>query len=496
MSENKPGASHSGRLGEALKQLSKDTAVYGVSTIVGRFLNFLLVPFYTNIFLPEEYGIITNIYAFIAILNIIFIYGMDAAYIRFAKNEEIGNEKDIFSTPYFAVLIFSLIFSLIIIWLKVPLGESFAVPDNYNYLFLFVASILFTDAIAVIPFIRLRIERRSKKFAAFKIINIVINVSLNLYLILKLKMGIEAVFISNLVASVITFFLLTPSILKLLNFSFSSSIFKRMLKFGLPYLPAGLGSILIQVIDRPIMEHLTDLNTLGIYQANHKLGIFMMLFVSMFQYAWQPFFMQESKSEDAKKIFSRVLTYFTLVASIILIVLSLFIDNIIRFEIFGKTIIGQDYWSGVTVVPVILFAYMFNGLYVVFTAGIYIKEKSIYVPLITGAGAVVNIISNFILIPVLGMMGAALSVLASYIVMAAGLYFVTQKFYKINYEKKKIAIIFLLILLFGAIYYFLYYNIEIILIYKFLMLILFLASILFFVIDKKEIEFIKNKFSR
>jgi O-antigen/teichoic acid export membrane protein len=380
--------------------------------------------------------------------------------------------------------------------LRVPLGDSFAVPDNYNYLFLFVASILFTDAIAVIPFIRLRIERRSKKFAAFKIINIVINVSLNLYLILKLKMGIEAVFISNLVASVITFFLLTPSILKLLNFSFSSSIFKRMLKFGLPYLPAGLGSILIQVIDRPIMEHLTDLNTLGIYQANHKLGIFMMLFVSMFQYAWQPFFMQESKSEDAKKIFSRVLTYFTLVASIILIVLSLFIDNIIRFEIFGKTIIGPDYWSGVTVVPVILFAYMFNGLYVVFTAGIYIKEKSIYVPLITGAGAVVNIISNFILIPVLGMMGAALSVLASYIVMAAGLYFVTQKFYKINYEKKKIAIIFLLILLFGAIYYFLYYNIEIILIYKFLMLILFLASILFFVIDKKEIEFIKNKFSR
>jgi len=496
MLENKPGASHSGRLGEALKQLSKDTAVYGVSTIVGRFLNFLLVPFYTNIFLPEEYGIITNIYAFIAILNIIFIYGMDAAYLRFAKDEEIGNEKDIFSTPYFAVLIFSLIFSLIIIWLKVPLGDSFAVPDNYNYLFLFVASILFSDAITVIPFIRLRIERRPKKFAAFKIINIVINVSLNLYLILKLKMGIEAVFISNLVASVITFFLLTPSILKLLNFSFSSSIFKRMLKFGLPYIPAGLGSILIQVIDRPIMEHLTDLNTLGIYQANHKLGIFMMLFVSMFQYAWQPFFMQESKSEDAKKIFSRVLTYFTLVASIILIVLSLFIDNIIRFEIFGKTIIGPDYWSGVTVVPVILFAYMFNGLYVVFTAGIYIKEKSIYVPLITGAGAVVNIISNFILIPVLGMMGAALSVLASYIVMAAGLYFVTQKFYKINYEKKKIAIIFLLILLFGAIYYFLYYNIEIILIYKFLLLILFLASISFFVIDKKEIEFIKNKFSR
>src|SRR5690606_36017293 len=479
---------------DKLKQLSKDTAIYGVSTIVGRFLNFLLVPFYTNIFLPAEYGIITNVYAFIAILNIIFIYGMDAAYLRFAKDNELGDEKNIFSTPYFAVAAFSLIVSLLIILIKNPLADSLAVPENYNYLFYLVASILFADALAVIPFIRLRIERKAKKFAAFKIINILTNVTLNLYLILKLKMGIEAVFISNLAASVLTYFLLIPSVLKLLNFKFHINIFKRMVKFGLPYLPAGLGSILIQVIDRPIMEHLTDLTTLGIYQANHKLGIFMMLFVSMFQYAWQPFFMQESKSEDAKKIFSKVLTYFTLAASVILVVLSLFIEDIIKLEIFGRTIIGPDYWSGVIVVPVILFAYIFNGIYVVFTAGIYIKEKSIYVPLITGAGAAVNIISNFILIPVAGMMGAAISVVLSYIVMAGGLYFVTQKFYYIEYELKKIALIFFLIFLFGFVYYYLYFNNQLVLIYKFMLLIFFMISLYLFVISKDEITFVKNKF--
>lgn len=479
---------------DKLKQLSKDTAIYGVSTIVGRFLNFLLVPFYTNIFLPAEYGIITNVYAFIAILNIIFIYGMDAAYLRFAKDNELGDEKNIFSTPYFAVAAFSLIVSLLIILIKNPLADSLAVPENYNYLFYLVASILFADALAVIPFIRLRIERKAKKFAAFKIINILTNVTLNLYLILKLKMGIEAVFISNLTASVLTYFLLIPSVLKLLNFKFHINIFKRMVKFGLPYLPAGLGSILIQVIDRPIMEHLTDLTTLGIYQANHKLGIFMMLFVSMFQYAWQPFFMQESKSEDAKKIFSKVLTYFTLAASVILVVLSLFIEDIIKLEIFGRTIIGPDYWSGVIVVPVILFAYIFNGIYVVFTAGIYIKEKSIYVPLITGAGAAVNIISNFILIPVAGMMGAAISVVLSYIVMAGGLYFVTQKFYYIEYELKKIALIFFLIFLFGFVYYYLYFNNQLVLIYKFLLLIFFMISLYLFVFSKDEITFVKNKF--
>ena len=214
----------------------------------------------------------------------------------------------------------------------------------------------------------------------------------------------------------------------------------------------------------------------------------------MFQYAWQPFFMQESKSEEAKKIFSKVLTYFTLAGSIILIVLSLFIDNIIKLEIFGRTLIGSLYWSGVDIVPVVLFAYLFNGLYVVFTAGVFIKEKSIYVPVITGIGAVVNVIVNFILIPVMGIMGAAIATFASYFVMAVGLYFVTQKFYKISYERKKIALIFFFILFFGSIYYFLYYTNQLILIYKFLILILFLTSISFFILDKKELDFIKNKF--
>ena len=159
---------------DKLKQLSKDTAIYGVSTIVGRFLNFLLVPFYTNIFLPDEYGLITNIYAFIAVLNIIFIYGMDAAYLKFSKDEELGNEKDIFSTPYYSVLIFSLIFCLVIILIRIPIGISLAVSHNYNYLFYFVAAILFTDSISAIPFIKLRIERKTRKFAAFKIVNIII----------------------------------------------------------------------------------------------------------------------------------------------------------------------------------------------------------------------------------------------------------------------------------------------------------------------------------
>src|SRR5690606_11805158 len=209
------------------------------------------------------------------------------------------------------VLLTSFLLSGVILLSKNSVDIVFSIPSEYTYLINYTAAILFLDAVAVIPFIKLRLERRPKRFALYKTLNIIINVILNLYLILKLNWGIEAVFVSNLAASAFSLLLLLPMIIKSLQFSFHKELFGRLMKFGLPYFPAGLGVMLIQVIDRPIMESLTDFETVGVYQANRKLSIFMMLFVNMFQYAWQPFFMQESKQENAKQMFSKVLTYFT-----------------------------------------------------------------------------------------------------------------------------------------------------------------------------------------
>ena len=250
---------------------------------------------------------------------------------------------------------------------------------------------------------------------------------------------------------------------------------------------------LVQVVDVPIMEKLTDFKTVGIYKANYKLGIFMMLFVNMFQYAWQPFFLQNAREENAKEMFSKILTYFTIVGSFILVFLSLFITDLAKINVFGFSLIGMKYWSGLGIVPVVLLAYLFNGLYVIFSAGIYIEEKSLYVPLISGLGAFVNIVANFLLIPLLGIMGAALATLAAYLVMALGYYFVTQKFYKINYEVGKILKIFLFIILVGIIYYSLYYSGQILMVYKLILLITFTLLIYLFAFDKKEILYIKNK---
>ncbi|MEE9450140.1 MAG: oligosaccharide flippase family protein [Ignavibacteriaceae bacterium] len=478
---------------EKLKQLTVDTAVYGVSTMVGRFLNFILVPFFTNIFLPSDYGIIQIIYAYVAILNIVYIYGMDSAYLKFAAFKEIGDDKDNFSTPYISVFVASLVLSFFIILSKNSIVHTLGIPTEYHYLVYIAAGLIFLDSNAVIPYLKLRLDRQAKKFSLFKILQICVNIILNLYFILILGMGIEAIVISNLLASLVALILLVPTITRHFRFRFNTKLFKRLFKFGLPFLPAGLSVMVVQVIDVPILEKLTTLETVGVYKANYKLGIFMMLFVNMFQYAWQPFFLHNANEPNVKEMFAKILTYFTITGSIILVVLSLFITDIAKIQIAGYSLIGSLYWGGLYIVPIILLSYLINGMYVIFSAGIYIEEKSIYVPLVTGIGAVINIGVNFTLIPLLGITGAAIATLASYLVMAVGYYVVTQKFYNIRYEYECIAKVFLGVLLAAVCYYSLMYNDSLTLIFKGIILIGYLSYLYFVAMDRNEIKMIKQK---
>jgi O-antigen/teichoic acid export membrane protein len=221
----------------------------------------------------------------------------------------------------------------------------------------------------------------------------------------------------------------------------------------------------------------------------------MMLYINMFQYAWQPFFLQNAKEKNAKDIFSKVLTYFTIGGSFILIFFSLFVDDIVKLDL-GIHIIGSSYWSGLYIVPVILAAYLFNGLYFIFSAGIYIEEKSIYVPFITGLGAIVNITANFLLIPVWGIMGAAAALLLSYLTLAGGIYMITQKFYKINYETGKLTRLFSGIFLIFIIYYLLYFSGYLTPGIKILLLVIFIIYVAALVLDKKEISYLKKSLTR
>ncbi|MCB0726825.1 MAG: oligosaccharide flippase family protein [Ignavibacteriae bacterium] len=439
---------------EKIKSLSKDTLIYGTNTIVGRFLNFILIPFYTNMFLPAEYGIVAILYSYIAILNVFFSIGLESGYMKFASTEEVGTKKQNFSNPYLLVFFNSLILSGFIFIFASDLTGVFQISENYSYLIKYSALILFFDTLILIPFAFLRLNNKAKSFAGIKILNIVINVVLNLVLILKFKFGIEAIFISNLAASVITFIILIPLVLRNMDLTFNKELVSELLRFSLPYIPAGIAANIVQIIDRPILKYLTDDKTVGIYQANYRLGIFMMLIVAMFEYAWRPFFLNNAKEPNAKSIFSKVLTYFLIGGSLVFLIITVFINDVVKMDLpFGFHLIGESYWAGLSIVPVILFAYLLNGLYVNFMAGIYIEKKTKYLPLITGLGAVSNVIANFILIPEFSYMGAAIATLISYLVMMSGLFYVSNKFYKINYEYKNIGLIFLSLFISTALYY-------------------------------------------
>lgn len=478
---------------EKIKQLTKDTALYGISTMVGRFLNFLLVPFYTNIFPPADYGVVANLYTLIALLNIIFLYGLDSAYLKFAASDDFEDKKKVFSSSFLTLLFTSLIFTGLLLASGNFINKIFAVPERYENLLTVTGFILLFDALSALPFIYLRVARRAAKFSAIKITNIVLTILLNIVLILILKKGIEAVFISNLIASVATFLILLPDIISQLKIQVDKAVLKRLMKFGIPYLPGGIAAMFMQVIDRPIVAHLTDLTTVGIYNANYKLGIFMMLFVSMFQYAWQPFSLQYAKDKEAKELFSKVFTLFTVVGTFILLFLSLFITDIAKFSIDGKSLIGAAYWSGLSIVPIILCAYLFNGFYINFSAAIYIKEKSSSVPLLMGVGAVTNVAANFLLIPVFNITGAALATLISYGAMAFGFYFVSQKHFPVNYEWRKIGKTFFLLAVIAVLFYSIQFFGTIELYYKIILLMLFIGGLFGLnIIPKNEILIMKN----
>ena len=344
---------------EKLKELSKDTAVYGVSTMIGRFLGFMLFPIYTNVFSLAEYGTFTSVYAYLAFLSVVYIYGMDAAFMKYTSVADTNQKRTTFSTPYYFVAGSTTIFSIVFYLFLVPISNGINLPIEYSNLLIYVIFILLFDTLALIPFSSLRLEKKPQKFAIIKISNIIINLSLNIILILVYGYGIEAIFISNLVASVFSFVVLIPEILSKLELNIDVKILKKMLKFGIPYLAAAFSSMIVQVIDVPIVEKLTNTATLGLYRANYKLGIFMMLFVQMFLFAWQPFFLENAKEKNAKELFAKVFTLFLIFSSFIWAFLSLFVENIVKIEIAGRTLLGAEFIGGLSIVPIILLAYLF-----------------------------------------------------------------------------------------------------------------------------------------
>ncbi|NGP75366.1 oligosaccharide flippase family protein [Balneolaceae bacterium YR4-1] len=444
-----------------LKELLSDTLVYGISTVLARFINYLLVPFYTDVFKPGQYGIVGLVYAGITFLNVIFTFGMESAYLRYAEERE--KAKDVFKTLQLGLLASASILAFLL-WLFAPaIMPLMSLEPETKDFYLFMIGILWFDTLSIIPFAELRLVRKSVLFAIIKTGNVLINIALNFYLILSLDWGIEAVFFANLIASGITTLILWIITARMWDGSWDQPILRKALLFGLPFVPAGLGYAINESLDRFLLNNYLSQDTItqlygaefdtesivGIYNACYKLGVFMLLLVQMFRMAWQPFFLRHAKDPEAKSLFSDVFRYFNVAAGIVFLVIALFVEQIvqIRVPLLDAYLIGQDYWMGLNIVPALLGAYWFQGWYMNFSAGIFIEEETSVLPKITLIGATVTVVANLIMIPFLGMMGSALATLTSYACMAFLLFRRSRAVYPVPYQMGRA---FLMILIAGA----------------------------------------------
>lgn len=425
-----------------IKRLGKETLVYGTSTVLARLLNFCLVPFYTYYLLPYQYGMVASVFAAIALLNVVFLFGMDQSYLRFAS--EARDKRQVFRQCFYGVLLNGLFLGALLWIFQAPLARVFLGTEQAASLLRFAAVILFLDVLNMIPFTKLRLERRPWYFAGVRTVSIVINVLCNVLFIAVWKKGIESIFWANIFASLASLLLLSPVCWKELagkdGFKFDRLLQKEMLGFAWPFVPAGLASLLVSVIDKPILVHLTGLKEVGVYQANFKIGVFMMLVVSMFDQAWRPFFLAHAKDPDAKPLFARVFTFFTALGTWFLLGLALLMPVIIQSDLFGNFhLIAPDYWSGLSIITPVLIGYFFYGLYINFMIGPVLAKKTRVLMWITLLGAAVSVSVNLTAVPRVGIIGAGWAVAASYAAMAAALFCFTRKVYPIPYEYKKLA---------------------------------------------------------
>ena len=438
----------------ALKKLAGETAIYGMSSIIGRFLNWWLVPYHSRIFLPEEYGVVTNLYSYIAFLLVILTFGMETGFFRFA-NKSKQNDK-IYSTSAFSLFGSSILFVLIAFIFSGNFAGFLDYPNSEKYI-QWLAIIVALDAGTAIPFANLRLEGKAIRFATLKMVNIFFNIFFNVFflsicpyilksnpesfisLIYHPEFGVGYVFVANLLASVITLIMLIPEIRKI-KLVFDWKLFREMFWYSFPILLVGITGMINQNIDKILIPELVPssqkpMEQLGIYGANYKLAVLMNMFIQAFRYSFEPFFFSQQKNNDSRIIYAQVMKYFIIFGLLIFLGITLFIDVF-------KIVIGAEYHSGLKVVPAVLMANLFLGIYFNLSLWYKLSDKTWMGALIGGIGAVLTIGFNVMMIPTMGYMGSAYAVLICFVLMTVISYLVGQKYYRVDYDLKRILLYF------------------------------------------------------
>ena len=430
-----------------LRKLASQTVVYGLSSIIGRFLNYLLVPLYTYTFAASDYGIVSEFYAYAGFFAVVLVFGLETGYFRFRNRDGIPPGAA-YPAALSVVLLANLAFVAGIVIFRQPLADILRYPEHPEYLIWF-GLILAMDAVSALPFARLRAEDRAWRFAGIKIAEILVAIGLNLLFLLGWPkaaelwpdsavarlydpaIGVGFIFLANLIASVCKMLLLLPQ-LRGFRFRDGLRVIRPLLAYSLPMVVIGFAGVINEMLDRAILKYLLpydlkeNLRILGIYGACYKLSILMTLFVQAFRYAGEPFFFAYAGRDDARQAYALVLKYFVIFCVFIFLLVTLFLDVF-------KYFVGAEYREGLDVVPILLMANLFLGVYVNLSVWYKLTDRTGMGAWVSLAAALVTIGLNFWWIPIIGYRGSAWAHLASYGGMAMVSYLLGRHYYPIPY---------------------------------------------------------------
>ena len=451
-----------------LKTLYKQTFIYGLATVVPKMISFLLVRLHTDksvLSNVADYGDVSLIFAYFVLFNVLLAYGMETAFFRFFNSDE--HKKTVLSTSAISLLLTSTMVLAIGYIFRQDLSSLIHIDADYIVLVLWI---LFFDALVIIPFAYLRALGKTIKYTVVKLTNVILNLGLNIVLLLYLKSWAETstlwqtfykpdfevhyIFIANVIASGVTLLLLISFYFKL-KYSFSTTLWKKMLRYAFPVLVAGVAFSINETFDRILLERLLPENlskdAIGTYSACYKLALFMMLFATAYRLGVEPFFFNNAKDTDAKTNYAKILELFVIFGALILLSVVVFIDVL-------KLILipNEAYWEAMTVVPILLLAYLFLGIYHNLSVWYKITDRTKFGAYISIFGALITLLINIIFIPKFGYIASATATLFAYATMAVTSYTLGKKHYAIPYNLKKIGLYLAMSIMFSGLSFYVF----------------------------------------
>ncbi|MFC4095857.1 lipopolysaccharide biosynthesis protein [Euzebyella saccharophila] len=483
-----------------LKKLFKQTAIYGLATVLPRMMSFLLLPLYTGVLNTSGYGEVSIIFAWFAIFNVLLAYGMETAFFRFYNGKDA--KAKVVTTSLLSIVGSTLLFVVLALTLQVFMASATGIDAEYIRYTIFIIAL---DALVIIPFAWLRANERPMRYAIIKILNVGVNLGLNIFFLLVLPSMVENnpdssfaalykenfevsyIFISNLIASGLTLLLMANLYIRK-DYVFDTDLWKRMMKYAWPVLVAGIAFTINEVFDRILLENLLpeDIakSEVGKYSACYKLGLFMTLFATAFRMGIEPFFFSHAGTENPQRAYAQITNYFVVLGSIILLAVIVFAD--ILKELFVQ---NEEYWDAMAIVPPIILASFFLGIYHNLSVWYKVTDRTRYGAFISLAGALVTIGVNILFIPSIGYMASAIATLLAYGTMMALSYYLGKSRYPVPYNFRKITFYLGVSILFSVLSF---YVFDRNLIIGILLLVLFLGLVYKMENDKLRQIFLKK----